>query len=119
MSSVPVLLFVGRFTAVKRLPLLLKAYARVRQRLGPIAPLLIWGGYPGEWEEGIGELAGPSDGVFFLGWRDRDELPRPQLRGPARGALGEAFGSVYLEAMAAGVPVVATRTGGPATFIMR
>jgi glycosyltransferase involved in cell wall biosynthesis len=42
----PVLLYVGRFTAVKRLPLLLRAYARVRSRLGPVAPLVIWGGYP-------------------------------------------------------------------------
>jgi glycosyltransferase involved in cell wall biosynthesis len=42
----PVLLYVGRFTAVKRLPLLLRAYACVRSQLGPVAPLLIWGGYP-------------------------------------------------------------------------
>jgi glycosyltransferase involved in cell wall biosynthesis len=116
----PVLLFVGRFTAVKRLPLLLKAYARVRQRLGPIAPLLIWGGYPGEWEGGHpAELAAPHDGVFFLGWRGHDELPlglacADLLVAPS---VREAFGSVYLEAMAAGVPVVATRTGGPATFV--
>jgi len=116
----PVVLFVGRFTAVKRLPLLLRAYARVRQRLGPIAPLLVWGGHPGE-REGThpAELAGPADGVFFLGWRGHDELPlglacadlfvAPSVR--------EAFGVVYLEAMASGVPVVATRTGGPAAFI--
>ena len=34
----PVLLYVGRFTRAKRLPLLLRAYARVRLRLGSAAP---------------------------------------------------------------------------------
>jgi glycosyltransferase involved in cell wall biosynthesis len=116
----PVLLFVGRFMAVKRLPLLLSAYARVRQRLGPVAPLLIWGGYPGEWEgTHPAQLAGQQDGVFFLGWRGHDELPlglacADVLVAPS---VGEAFGAVYLEAMAAGLPVVATRTGGPATYL--
>jgi glycosyltransferase involved in cell wall biosynthesis len=118
----PVLLFVGRFTAVKRLPLLLRAYARVRARLGPVAPLLIWGGHPGEWEGTHPyNLAGRpgQDGVFFVGWRGHDELPfafacADLLVAPS---VGEAFGAVYLEAMAAGVPVVATRSGGPASFI--
>jgi hypothetical protein len=45
-----VLLYVGPFTAVNRLSLLLRAYARVRARFGPVAPLIIWGGHPGEWE---------------------------------------------------------------------
>jgi glycosyltransferase involved in cell wall biosynthesis len=118
----PVLLYVGRFTAVKRLPLLLRAYARVRSRLGPVPPLVIWGGYPGEWE---GEhpysvvTRERIDGVFFVGWRGHDDLRlglccADLLVAPS---VGEAFGSVYLEAMSAGLPVVATRTGGPPTFL--
>jgi glycosyltransferase involved in cell wall biosynthesis len=115
----PVLLFVGRFTAVKRLPLLLRAYARVRARLGPVAPLLVWGGHPGEWEGPHPYDLADRDGVFFVGWRGHDELPSgfacaDLLVAPS---VGEAFGTVYLEAMAAGLPVVATRTGGPAAFV--
>ena len=44
------LLFVGRFTEVKRIPLLIRAYARARERFERRAPLVIWGGFPGEWE---------------------------------------------------------------------
>jgi glycosyltransferase involved in cell wall biosynthesis len=118
----PVLLYVGRFTAVKRLPLLLRAYARVRSRLGPVAPLLIWGGHPGEWEgEHPYSLVEKEriDGVFFVGWRGHEDLRlglgcADLLVAPS---VGEAFGAVYLEAMSAGLPVVATRTGGPPTFL--
>ena len=47
----PVLLFVGRFLDFKRVPLLVRAYATAREALGPDPPpLVIWGGYPGEWE---------------------------------------------------------------------
>jgi glycosyltransferase involved in cell wall biosynthesis len=118
----PVLLYVGRFTAVKRLPLLLRAYARVRSRLGPVAPLVIWGGHPGEWEgRHPYSLVKQEhvDGVFFVGWRGHEDLRlglgcADLLVVPS---VGEAFGSVYLEAMSAGLPVVATGTGGPPTFL--
>ncbi|MCK5438864.1 MAG: glycosyltransferase, partial [Gemmatimonadetes bacterium] len=44
----PVLLFVGRFLDIKRVPLLIRAYATAREALGPYPPpLVIWGGYPG------------------------------------------------------------------------
>ena len=34
----------------KRVPLLVRAYARARARMAVPAPLVIWGGAPGEWE---------------------------------------------------------------------
>ena len=117
-----VLLYVGRFTAVKRLSLLIRAYERVRAKLGPVAPLIIWGGHPGEWE---GEhpyslvMRERIKGVFFIGWRGHNDLRlglgcADLMVAPS---VGEAFGAVYLEAMSAGLPVVATSTGGPPTFL--
>jgi glycosyltransferase involved in cell wall biosynthesis len=118
----PVLIFVGRFTLPKRLPLLLRAYGRARRDFGLRAPLLVWGGFPGEWEgehpvtvvrdEGI-------DGVFFTGWRGHEDLPTglgcaDVFVSPS---VGEAFGQVFVEAMACGLPVVAAASGGPLSFV--
>src|SRR5204863_15696 len=58
-SGGPVFLYVGRYTAVKRLPLLISAHARAVARLGRPAPLVLVGGHPGEWE-GEHPLAGSS-----------------------------------------------------------
>jgi glycosyltransferase involved in cell wall biosynthesis len=118
----PVLLFVGRFTEPKRLPLLLRAYARARRDHGLRAPLVIWGGHHEEWE---GEHPVTTieqeriDGVFLLGWRGHDELPdglacADVLVSPS---VGEAFGQVFLEAMAVGLPVIAAADGGPLSFV--
>jgi len=83
---------------------------------------VIWGGHPGEWEgQHPYSLVKQEriDGVFFIGWRGHEDLRlglgcADLLVAPS---VGEAFGSVYLEAMSAGLPVVATRTGGPPTFL--
>jgi glycosyltransferase involved in cell wall biosynthesis len=120
--ELPVLLFVGRFTEPKRLPLLLRAYAKARRDHGLRAPLVLWGGHPGEWEgEHPASVVAREriDGVFFLGWRGHDELPlglacADVLVSPS---VGEAFGQVFLEAMAAGLPVVAAADGGPLSFV--
>jgi len=118
----PVLLFVGRFLAFKRVALLVRAYGRARRESGVRAPLVIWGGSPGEWEgvhpytvaraEGI-------DGVFFVGWRGHEELPTGLACSEVFVApsVEEPFGQVYLEAMACGLPVIATATGGPLGFV--
>ena len=119
----PVWLFVGRFLDFKRVPLLIHAYARVREALGSDAPpLVVWGGYPGEWEGEHPHTVATSmgvDGVFFVGWRGHDELAvgfncADVFVAPS---VDEPFGQVYLEAMACGLPVVATRTGGPPSFV--
>ena len=120
--DLPVLIFVGRFTRPKRLPLLLRAYNRARRDFGLRAPLLVCGGSPGEWEgehpvtvvrdEGI-------DGVFFTGWRGHEDLPAglgcaDVFVSPS---VGEAFGQVFVEAMACGLPVIAAASGGPLSFV--
>jgi D-inositol-3-phosphate glycosyltransferase len=121
-EPVPVLIFVGRFLGFKRVPLLVRAYARARERFETPAPLLVWGGSPGEWEgehpHTVAEELG-ADGVFFTGWRGHDELPQGLSCADVFVApsVDEPFGQVFLEAMACRLPVIATSTGGPLSFV--
>ena len=116
------LLAVGRFTEVKRLPLLIEAFAAAKPRLREPTGLVLLGGYPGEWEgehplEAI-ERVGASD-VFLAGWQPHRELPAflnasDVLVHPS---VNEQFGQVLVEAMACGVPAIAVERGGPATIV--
>ena len=114
----PLVLFVGRYTAVKRLPLLLRAHARVQGAVGDRVPLVLVGGHPGEFEgEHPLKLAHP--GVFLAGWHAHDDLADAINASdlvvlPSR---HEAFGLVLAEAMACGVPVVATASQGPSRIV--
>jgi glycosyltransferase involved in cell wall biosynthesis len=117
-----VFLYVGRYTAVKRLPLLISAHARAVERLGKPAPLVLVGGHPGEWE-GEHPLATArrmgNRQVFFAGWRPHEQLPRALNAADALvlPSVAEAFGLVLVEAMACGLPVIATRAPGPAAIV--
>ncbi len=119
----PVLLFVGRFLGFKRVPLLVRAYATARDSLGRCPPpLVIWGGYPGEWEDEHPHTVATSlgvDGVFFVGWRGHEDLAAGLNCADVFVApsVDEPFGQVYLEAMACGLPVIATDSGGPRSFV--
>ncbi|WP_331765306.1 glycosyltransferase family 4 protein (plasmid) [Streptomyces sp. NBC_01384] len=119
----PLLLWTGRFLDFKRVPVLLRAFAAARTRLDPAPVLLMWGGYPGEYEgDHPAELAaelGIQQDVFFIGWRGHDELPTGLNTADlmVAPAVNEPFGMVYLEAMACGTPPIATATGGPARTI--
>jgi glycosyltransferase involved in cell wall biosynthesis len=121
-GETPVLLYVGRFTEVKRVPLLIEAYARARPGFTRRAPLVLVGGFPGEWE---GEhpldairRTGAKD-VFLAGWHGHDELPAflaasdvvvlPSVR--------EQFGQVIVEGMACGLPAIAVDAFGPADIV--
>ncbi len=118
----PVLLYVGRYTSVKRIPLLIRAHARARARFEQRAPLVLLGGFPGEWEEehplAVVRETGDDD-VFLAGWRGHEDLPEglnaadllvlPSVR--------EQFGAVLVEAMACGLPVIAVNAHGPAEIV--
>jgi glycosyltransferase involved in cell wall biosynthesis len=116
-------LYVGRFTAVKRAALLVRAHARARAALRRPLPLVLVGGAPGEWEgEHPAEAARASpfrDEVFLAGWREQGELPSALAAADllAVPSVAERFGQVYVEAMAMGVPSIACDAFGPPTFI--
>ncbi|HWT25309.1 MAG TPA: glycosyltransferase family 4 protein, partial [Solirubrobacteraceae bacterium] len=121
-DGAPVLLYVGRFTAVKRVPLLIEAYARARPGFTRRAPLVILGGYPGEWEgehplEAISRTG--AEDVFLAGWHGHDELPAFLSAADAvvLPSVREQFGQVLVEGMACGLPVVAVNAYGPAEIV--
>lgn len=118
-----VVLFVGRFTAVKRASLLVRAHALARGRLSDPLPLVLWGGSPGEWEgEHPADAAARSEWgheVFVAGWHDHDQLPGALAASDVMAvpSIAERFGLAYVEAMAMGVPPIACDAGAPPTFI--
>ncbi|MFF2954954.1 glycosyltransferase family 4 protein [Kitasatospora sp. NPDC057965] len=119
----PIVLWTGRFLAFKRVPVMLEAFARALPRLDPAPVLLMWGGVPGECEGAhpadlVRDL-GIANSVFFAGYRGHDDLPEGLRTAAlmAAPAVNEPFGMVYIEAMAAGCPPIATSTGGPARII--
>jgi glycosyltransferase involved in cell wall biosynthesis len=117
-----VLLAVGRFTEVKRLPLLVEAFAEAQDAFDERAALVLIGGHPGEWEgehpyETI-RRSGVHD-VFLAGWHGHRELPE-FLRAAdllVHASVREQFGQVLVEAMACGLPVIAINRGGPASIV--
>jgi glycosyltransferase involved in cell wall biosynthesis len=112
-----VLVFVGRFLGFKRVPALVRAFARARSRFTRPGSLVIWGGHPGEWEGEhpvkVAEEVG-ADGIYFVGWRGHDDLPEGLAACDALvvPSVDDPYPQVPLEAMAVGLPVVACRSGG-------
>jgi len=112
-----VLIYVGRFTAAKRVPLLVRAFARARTRTARPPALLVWGGHPGEWEGEhpvtVARQVG-ADGIYFAGWRGHTDLPEGLAASDVlvMPSVNDSFAQTALEAMAAGRPVLATRSGG-------
>jgi glycosyltransferase involved in cell wall biosynthesis len=118
----PVLLYVGRFTEVKRIPLMIRAFAEARDRFGRRAALVLLGGYPGEWEgehplEVVRETG--AEDVFLAGWRGHDDLPDGLNASDAvvLASVHEQFGQVLVEGMACGLPCVAVDAHGPGTIV--
>lgn len=118
----PVLIACGRFTAVKRLGLLVEAWSDAQRRTRRRGALVLLGGHPGEWEgehpwETIART-GARD-VFLAGWHDHDTLPDFLRASDALvlASVREQFGLVLVEAMACGLPCVAVDAFGPAEIV--
>jgi glycosyltransferase involved in cell wall biosynthesis len=117
-----VLLYVGRFTKVKRLSFLLEAFAEAEPRFTRPAALVFVGGHPGEWEgehpaEAIRRLR--LSEAFLAGWQPQHELPA-FLCGADAVILPsdrEQFGQTLVEGMACGRPGVAANVLGPSRIL--
>lgn len=107
-DDAPVVLAIGRLTQQKDHRTLLRAFARAH-RSHPRAVLVILGIGPLETEtRGLVSELGLGDAVVMPGRLEiRDWLDRADLF--AHTSLWEGFGLVLLEAMLAGLPIVATR----------
>lgn len=116
-ESKPSIVFVGRITRQKGLPYLLEAAERLSQDV----QLILCAGAPdtpeikAEVEEKVAELQKQRSGVIWI----TDHLPRHELAAILSSAttfvcpsIYEPLGIVNLEAMACGIPVVGTATGG-------
>ena len=121
-DGVAVLLYVGRFTKVKRVGLLIEAHQRARQATGVRAPLVLLGGFPGEWEgehpaAAVARLG--AEDVHLAGWHSHDALPGFLNAADAvvLASVREQFGQVLVEGMACGLPAVAVAAHGPAEIV--
>ncbi len=109
-----VVLFVGRLAEIKGVTYLIEAMEQVQ------GALLIIAGKGDREEELRGQAEKLGDKVLFIGSRTHEELATvyasadifvaPSIT--VKGGGKEGFGLTIIEAMASGVPVIASKTGG-------
>ncbi len=122
LSLVPVLervadrmLYVGRLEKMKRVDLLLRAYAEIRVDLSSTAELRIVGdGSERRALEQLAQKLGIADRVRFVGHISHRDVYREYAQAEIFCSLprSEALGNVFLEAQASGCAILATNVGG-------
>jgi len=107
----PRVLFLGRLARQKGCGTLVEAVARMRE---PAEVLIVGDGPERPRLEALAARAGVSERITFAGFRPHHEVARILSHADvfAAPSLYEELGTVLLEAMAAGLPVVASETGG-------
>ena len=126
-GSAPMILCVSRFVPRKGQDVLARTFPAVRAAV-PGAVLVLAGAGPFRGRvEALARRAAVADAVRFPGEVSDDELPAlfaasDVFAMPCRSRWGglevEGFGIVFMEAAAAGVPVVAGRSGGAAEAVV-
>ena len=117
-----VLVAVGRFTGVKRLGLLIRAFGDAQRAAKRPAALVLVGGHPGEWEGehpfGAVETTGVEN-VFLAGWQDHAELPAFFNAADVQvlASVHEQFGLVLVEGMGCALPPIAVDRFGPKAIV--
>jgi glycosyltransferase involved in cell wall biosynthesis len=111
-------IYLGRLVGWKAVDLLIRAFARAVERADATLTIIGDGNTRAELEQLAGSLGlGPR--IEFAGWRPQPDAARMLQEADAfiLPSLYECGGAVVLEAMATGLPVIATRWGGPADYV--
>jgi phosphatidylinositol alpha-1,6-mannosyltransferase len=117
----PTVVCVSRLVPRKGQDTLIRALPLVRRRVPDAVLLLVGGGPDRDRLAALATSVGVADHVVLTGGVPSEELPAHYAAGDVfampsrtrgRGLDVEAFGLVYLEASATGLPVVAGRSGG-------
>jgi len=111
-----VVMHASNFRAVKNIPNVIHVFAAIAREIP--ANLVLVGDGPERWQaQELARSLGLSERVFFLGLHEgmEDLLPLADLF--LLPSAHESFGVVALEAMACGVPVIATSNGGTRELI--
>jgi glycosyltransferase involved in cell wall biosynthesis len=114
----PTFCYVGRLVALKACDLMLRAFARVNDRC-PSRLVIVGDGPERQRLETLARELGVGERVGFRGWmpQARCAAELAQTDAMVLPSLHECGGAVVLEAMAAGLPVVAADWGGPADYL--
>lgn len=115
----PVLLFVGRLAEEKGVEYLIRACNILEKKMKFECWIVGEGPYR-RFYEGLARELGLTKEVTFKGFKQHEELVEIMKKadyfiGPSitsKGGAKEGFGLVFLESMAAGLPVIATNVGG-------
>ena len=114
-----VFLAVGDLVPDKRFDLLVRAFARVHERDSATRLVIAGAGRERQRLEELASARRVADAVELPGALDRDRVRRQMWNANALVVPSsfETFGVVLIEALATGLPVVATRCGGPEEIV--
>lgn len=110
---------VGNLIKRKRMDLLIRAFVEAFKEIPQVELSIIGEGSERVRLENLIAEKGMQGKIFLKGEKNRNEIIK-ELQGAAFFVLpsaSETFGVVYIEALACGVPVIATKCGGPESFV--
>lgn len=106
---------VGNLTKNKSMDVAIKAYSKIKGSCNIGTFTIIGSGNEKENLQQLAEDLQVEDRVIFTGKLSREKIARHYEKSDifVLASKSETFGVVYIEAMCAGLPIIATRCGGP------
>jgi glycosyltransferase involved in cell wall biosynthesis len=113
------LLYVGRLSAVKGLPILLESLLSLKQQHPDVILTVVGDGSDRAYLEQMTANLGLMDNVRFVGYKNQAEVRKyfEETDVFVLSSFAEGVPVVLMEAMAAGVPVVATQIAGVSELV--